>query len=89
MGPKEPQQLRPADRMKTRAQLLADWQLRVMRAATNALSPLPMKGTLTETEIRRSEATPRAFGWAEGMSSIIRPHQAESVFERADDHTPK
>ena len=89
MAPNEHRELRPADRMKTRAQLLADWQLRVMRVATNALSPLPMKGTLTETEIRRSEATPRAFGWAEGMSSIIRPHKADSDFERADDNKPK
>ena len=89
MGPKEPQQLRPADRMKTRAQLLADWQLRVMRAATNARSPLPKKGALTETEIRRSQATPRAFGWAEGISSNIRPHKADSDFDRADDNKPK
>lgn len=89
MAPNEHRELRPADRMKTRAQLLADWQLRVMRAATNTQSPLPKKGALTETEIRRSQATPRAFGWAEGISSNIRPHKADSDFDRADDNKPK
>ena len=89
MAPNEHRGLRAADRMKTRAQLLADWQLRVMRAATNTQSPLPKKGALIETEIRRSQATPRAYGWAEGMSSNIRPHNADSDFERADDNKPK
>jgi hypothetical protein len=89
MAPNEQRELRPADRMKTRAQLFADWQLRVMRAATNARSPLPKKGALTETEIRRSQATPRAYGWAEGMSINIHPYKEDSDFDRADDNKPK